>query len=433
MRCHLTARFAAANLTVFLFFLALVCVENLQASTTDPKALVVPPDDPYEIRLVTFSPHDSLFAWFGHSALEVRNNLTGKAHMFNFGGFFFDMEHLLQFTFGKFVFWSFASESSQALIPYRRENRHIVYQTLNLTPQQKTEVRRLLLYHLRQENRFYVYDHFLDNCSTKIRDVIDQAMSGQLKQQSMQPVKPTFRDFVHRMMAGVPHLDFTTNFILNDSVDQAITDWDTMFLPDRLMAVIQKAKNPALGNIPLVAEKIEKNAGAGDFFFTTKANLVNTVVKEFVLGFFLLAIIGLSAIFYIKNHQLFSRLYPALVSVFSMIFGTLGLILFFMMCFTDHKDTYWNENILLLNPITFLLGIAGLAAVFGKLKKLFSWLSVVSGLTAFAAFGLKILPMFDQANGQQLRVLLPVLLVIGITGMVEIKNRNQPQSGNIKS
>ena len=206
--------------------------------------------------------------------------------MFNFGGFFFDMEHLIQFTFGKFIFWSFASESSQALIPYQRENRHIVFQTLNLTPQQTTEVRRLLLYYLKQENRFYVYDHFLDNCSTKIRDVIDQAMSGQLKKQSMQPVEPTFRDFVHRMMASVPYLDFTTNFILNDSVDRPITDWDTMFLPDRLMAVVQKAKNPALGNIPLVAQKIEKNVGAGDFFFTPKANLVNTVVKEFALGFF---------------------------------------------------------------------------------------------------------------------------------------------------
>jgi heme/copper-type cytochrome/quinol oxidase subunit 4 len=302
----------------------------------------------------------------------------------------------------------------------------MVFQTLNLTTSQKTKVRRLLLYYLKQENRFYVYEHFLDNCSTKIRDVIDKAMDGELKKQSFRPVDLTFRDYVHRMMAGVPYLDFILNFILNDSVDQPITDWDSMFLPDRLMAVIQQSTNPALGNVALVKSRKEKNVIRNNPFFTQKANPVNTMVREFVLGFFLLAIIGLSAIFYIKNHRFFLRFYPALISVFGLIFGMLGLILFFMMCFTGHKDTFWNENILLLNPFTLLLFFTGITAVFGKFWKLFSWIGVVTGFSAIVAFGLKTLPMFDQANGQQLRVLLPALLIIGITGLVKIKQTNHP-------
>ncbi len=416
---------------LFLFVLAPVYPENLQASTNNRSDTINLQHDPYEIRLVTFAPHNSIFAWFGHSALEVRNTASGKAHMFNFGGFYFDLEHLIQFTFGKFVFWSFASESSQALAPYEREHRHMVFQTLNLTTSQKTEIRRQLLNYLKQENRFYIYDHFLDNCSTKIRDVIDQAMAGELKKQTQQPVDLTFRDYVHRMMADVSILDFILNFILNDSVDQPITDWETTFLPDRLMAVIQQSTNPALGNTPLVKTRTEKNVDQGNSFFAPKANLVNTVIKEIVFGFFLLAIIGLSAIFYIKNHRFFLRFYPALISVFGLIFGTLGLILFFMMCFTDHKDTFWNENILLLNPITLLLFFTGVVAIFGKFKKTFSWICVVTGFSAILAFGLKILPMFDQANWQQFRVLLPVLLVIGITGMVEIRQNSRPQTGNL--
>jgi hypothetical protein len=386
-----------------------------------------------DIRLVTFSPLNDLFAWFGHSAIEIRNRTTGKSHMFNFGGFFFDAEHLVQFAFGKFVFWSFAGESAQALLPYERERRHIVFQTLNLTGAQKTEIVRTLLNYQKPENRFYVYEHFLDNCSTKIRDIIDQALDGDLKKQSSQTDELTFRDYVHRMTYQVPVLDFVLMFVLNDAVDKPITRWDSMFLPDRLLVVVQTSINPLAAlsaENRLETERVERNIGPGKPYFALKATAINTMSRELASGFFLLVIIGFCTIFYLKNTPFFRGIYPGVVSAFGLVFGLLGLLLFFMMCFTEHKDTFWNENILLLNPITLLLFPTGVAALFGKLKAAFSWISILSGLSALAAGILKVLPAFDQANGQQLRILLPAFLAIGITGLVDQKIRNLSPRGN---
>lgn len=382
--------------------------------------------DAIEIRLVTFSPLNDLFAWFGHSAIEVRNLSTGTAHMFNFGGFYFDSEHLVQFAFGKFIFWSFVGESDQALIPYEREGRHLVFQTLNLTGKQKAIIVRTLLDYQKPENRFYVYEHFLDNCSTKIRDIIDLALNGDLKRQSFQTDGLTFRDYVHRMMVQEPVLDFILMFILNDTVDAPITRWDSMFLPDRLLAVVQNSVNPQITSANenrLVAHQVERNIGPGKPYFGQIASPINTVWRELTTGFFLLAIIGLCAIFYLKNTPYLHIIYPGVVSAFGLVFGFLGVLLFFMMCFTEHKDTYWNENILLLNPVTFLLFPTGIAALMGKLKTAFSWISIVASLTAVTAAIIKAFPGFNQANEQQLRILLPAFLVIGVTGIVVRRNR----------
>ena len=412
---------------IVLGVLALLCLSTPRTGWCSTNGTNNNRQSLYQIRVVTFSPHQSIFAWYGHSALELINTATGQAHMFNFGGFYFDTKHLAEFIAGKFVFWSFVLPSERALIPYKAEDRHIVFQTLNLTDRQLHEIRRSLLNYLKPENRYYIYDHFQDNCSTKIRDIIDDAMGGALKQQTQQRDDLTFRDYVHRMMAKEPVLDFGLMFLLNDSVDKPITRWDSMFLPDRLMAVIQQSTNPAISAAseqPLVEKRIDSNIGAGIPYYAMDAEPVHTETREFVWGFFLLALVVVSAIFYYKKTRLLHHLYPGLISLFGLVFGICGTILFFMMCFTEHMDTYWNENILLLNPITLLLFPLGLAKLLGKAQSVFSWVSLMVGAAALSALFLKLFPIFDQANGQQLRVLLPALVIIGIVGLLDLRNWN---------
>lgn len=413
-------------LGLVIFFLALPIQLYSETGAVNGKSPSKVPSekDPFQIRLVTFSPHQSIFAWYGHSAIEVVNTNTGNAHLFNFGGFSFDYQHLAEFIFGRFEFWNFVLPTSRALVPYRLENRHIVFQELNLTAEQKKYIRQRLVQYLKPQNRYYIYDHFIDNCSTKIRDVIDDALAGKLKSQTMQIDDLTFRQYIHRMMVDEPLLDFGLNFILNDSVDKPITRWDSMFLPDRLMMVVQSSQTPNLSGemqSPLVKKRIDHDEGAGVPFYTETVEPVNTVLREILWGVFLLVIMIVSAIFYIKKVNRIEKIYPTLISLFGLIFGMCGSILFFMMCFTEHKDTYWNENILLLNPITFLLFPLGIAHVFGGLKVTFCRVSALCGFFALLALLLKIVPMFDQSNAQQLRVLLPALLTIGLVGVLGLR------------
>jgi Domain of unknown function (DUF4105) len=413
-----------AILRYFLIPLSIIFMITAVSPATQASKKSVNGGEPIEINLYTFSPYQSLFAWYGHSAIEIKNTETGEAYMFNYGGFFFDLPHFIEYLKGRFEFWSFVLESNEALIPYENQNRHIVVQTLNLTSQQKTMIQKLLVNSLQPGNRYYNYNHFLDNCSTRIRDIIDEALGGDLKKQSLQASNLTFRDYMHRMMAEVPVLDFAMLFIANDFVDQPISDWDTMFLPDRLMAVIERAKNP---DIPvsnqnlLVIKRIDRNIGMGIPYFDAEAQVVNTMIREGITGILLMLLLVLTGLFYFRSRSASGRLYSLMVSVFGLVFGLCGTILFILMLFTQHQDTYWNENILLLNPATLLLFPLGLAAVFGRAAKWFHRAAVFNGLSALVAICVKLLPAFDQANGQHFRILIPSLLVIGFIGVVALK------------
>ncbi len=412
-----------SRIAVFLPVVLLAVILQPSAQTMNKS---VDPADNIEVNLYTFSPHLSLFAWYGHTAIEVKNLKTGRGHMFNFGGFYFDYQHFVEYGLGRFQFWSFVLESQDALTPYRNEKRHIVVQTLRLNPQQKKRINKLLINALKPTNRFYNYNHFLDNCSTRIRDIIDDALEGELKKQSDQPSDLTYRDLIHRMMAPVPVVDFALLFFLNDFIDQPITHWDSMFLPDRLMAIVEAAHNPLIagnGQKLLVEKRTEQNVGQGIPYFGRYATKVSTLRREVIFGMTMMVLLVLTAIPYLRNTHILQKLYPILISIFGVIFGLLGTILFIMMFFTQHQDTYWNENILLLNPVTLLLFPLGLRRMFGKGIRVFHLVSIACGTSALFAFCMKLLPMYDQGNAQQLRVLLPSLLIIGIVGAFGLKSR----------
>ena len=64
---------------------------------------------------------------------------------------------------------------------YRRLGRTITLQRLNLTAQQKRRLRADLRRNALDENKYYRYDYFVDNCSTRLRDALDRALDGALR------------------------------------------------------------------------------------------------------------------------------------------------------------------------------------------------------------------------------------------------------------
>ena len=58
-----------------------------------------------------------------------------------------------------------------------------------------------------------------------------------------------------------------------------------------------------------------------------------------------------------------------------IIFGILGTVLFFMMTFTNHDVTWFNENIIFINPLLIALAVFSFMACGKKADK---WGRVVS-------------------------------------------------------
>jgi hypothetical protein len=85
---------------------------------------------------------------------------------------------------------------------------------------------------VREENRYYYYDHFLDNCTTRLRDMIDQATHGALHAGADMPYPLTFRELGRRGLAGMPALLVASDLVAGRQIDQYPTVWQAMFHPD---------------------------------------------------------------------------------------------------------------------------------------------------------------------------------------------------------
>lgn len=149
-----------------------------------------------EFYLVTYGPGTEVWERFGHNALWLRDRVTGEDRLFNYGFFDFQQKGFFKnFLLGRMLYFAAATEPSDEFAFYQRYNRTITYQRLNLSDEQAQHLAQLLKRSVQPEHREYLYDYFLDNCSTRVRDAIDEALGQHLVQQSdALPADTTFRE-----------------------------------------------------------------------------------------------------------------------------------------------------------------------------------------------------------------------------------------------
>jgi hypothetical protein len=126
------------------------------------------------------------------------------------------------------------------------EDRDIYVQRLPLSPDQARAIEGGLRGSLEDANHrpcrdhkaegcYYYYDHFFNNCTTRLRDMIDDATAGKLAGDSKSTDYPlTFRQMGRRGLAELPPLITLADFVLGRQLDDTPTLWQAMFHPDVL-------------------------------------------------------------------------------------------------------------------------------------------------------------------------------------------------------
>ncbi len=341
------------------------------------------------ISLLTCTPGEELYSTFGHSAFRVVDSTSLTDIVYNYGTFNFDDDGFyLKFVQGKLLYYVSAEYFKDFKDLYQSTNRGITEQVLNLTAAEKINVQQFLNNNLKEENKFYKYDFFFDNCTTRLRDILKKQHDSAFCKVAVMPVGSRFRQAIHQYLdknnKGWSKLGI--DILLGQPCDRIMTPENMQFLPDNLMKSLDSSSNPMVLSsqnlYPVTNESAKKS------FFTPF--VVFSLLAIFIV------LIGFS-----KNNfaQSFLKVFD---SLFFFITGLLGIILIFMWFGTDHSMTKNNFNLLWAWPTHLIV------AFFVNTKK--SWVKNYLIFTALALLALLFCWYFVPQQMNQ--GLIPIVLLL---------------------
>jgi hypothetical protein len=422
----------------FLFLAAALFLINggfLAAQNSAGRDAALPPMDGANLtlKIAVMGPGDELYFWWGHIALMIDNSETGRSRFYDYGLFSFDNDHFFtNFALGRLLYSCGVSSSSANIAAYINTNRDVTIYTLDLPSEKREEVRKFAETNVLPENRNYYYHHFRDNCSTRIRDIIDIATGGQFREKfGDAPGRFTYRQHVRRHTWFSPFLDWILNVWLGQDIDTPITVWDEMFLPSEVGSRINDFWYTDSEGISrkLVSGIEEINRAEG------RPAVLDLPHRQWPweLAVGIAAAAVFLAFFFLQARSPLGQILVGISqSLAGLIFGVAGLLLLFMWAFTNHDYTYHNMNLLFANPLLLAavpLGIRYAMAPNDAARELpelllrILWLLVVLGI--FASMLLKLLPWFWQRNLVDEMLMLPIALVLALEpfGLRELLGR----------
>lgn len=310
------------------------------------------------LELLTIGPGDALWERYGHTALRVAEG--NRDIVYNFGiAPFAEPSFVWELLRGRAHYFIVGETMLTTFKQYRDADRTIRSQELKLSPGWSRWLVGQLEEAARPPGNHYRYDHLYDNCSTRIRDLIDTASQGALRQAAAGR-KPgrSFRDDSLTAQSG--HLFASSGFDLMSGPHQdlALRDgYEEMYLPEHLHDRVAEARIEVAGQrVPL--------AGASRIVYLRKGpparSLPPTLHRAVLLT--LSALLLLSLAVYVWN-QRGAALWPALtrrltwrllalLCGISALFGVIE-VPFRALC-TLH-GARGNENVWLFFPLDLFL------------------------------------------------------------------------------
>ena len=366
------------------------------------------------VYLITMGPGEAVWERYGHNALWIQDNRTGEGRAYNYGLFSFAQENfIVRFVQGRPEYWMEGFDVQPHLRYYVSVNRSVWVQELNLTPAQRADLRDFLEWNERPENRFYRYDPYRDNCSTRVRDAIDRVLGGRLREVTDgEHTYGTYRSHSVRLVADHRPTYVGLMLALGEPSDQPLSAWEAMFVPLEMRRYLRDVT--VLGadgqEEPLVLSERTVFESTVSYGRDTPPNWLPAFLAAGLM------IAGLIALPMLKPERTAARV-TAIVSgsLWALVSGVSGLVIAGLWLFTNHWIAYRNENLFFANPLALVLAVTLLLALrrargAGRVAR---WLAgVVVGLSLFG-FVVQILPWFDQVNGPIIALALPPNLALG--------------------
>jgi hypothetical protein len=304
------------------------------------------PGNDTTVYLITCDPGTETYSIYGHSALRVAVPSLREDKVYNWGVFDFNTPNFAwKFAKGRLNYKLAADQLYSFLQIYMYESRSVYSQIINLSPAEKKNLLELISENLKPQNVYYRYDFFYDDCSTRIRDLIEKAVGSKLiyppedKKNQL-----SFRQKVGQYQQMYPWLKMGIDLIMGFPGEKKASFRDRMFLPIDLQANLEQAvisrdsKMIPLLQTPEVILLFEPPE-IRQHFYTTPVFIFTLL---FILIVFISARLRKSPVIRYVDLILFT------------LFSALSILMIFFNFFTDHQQMKMNLNIIWFNPFIIL-------------------------------------------------------------------------------
>jgi hypothetical protein len=291
---------------------------------------------------------------FGHNSLWFVDSAAKIDEAYNWGMFDFNAPGFVwRFVMLDTRYWVQAYPGQAIIDFFSRDDRTVNLQRLNLSEAQARKALELARTNALESNKFYRYDYFRDNCSTRVRDLIDLATNGALRTATANVTVPrSYRSESVRLTDDLWFAQFGITTALGRPADAPLTLWEDAFVPMRLRDMVREV-HVVVDNrtLPLVAdERVAYQTKNRDEL----ADVPSIWLLPLIVGLALMVdLIGLAIVGEkVRGVDLAFRGETAL---WSFVTGLLGVAILCAWLFTRHDFWNSNENLLLMNPLSLWL------------------------------------------------------------------------------
>ena len=290
--------------------------------------------------IITIGPYQNeLYSAFGHSGVRYQNFEQGLDIFYNYGIFDFNQPNFYSnYVKGKLTYMVGKNQYSFSERYYSNQKRYIKEQFLNLSSEEKFFLLDYLENNVKKENRFYPYNYIFNNCSTKIRDVLELTVGEKLKFNDA-PVNLSYRALIDRYLDNYGWADIGIDICLGTEIDDKSSNYNAMFLPEYLFSSLE---NATVGDKKLVFETRINNLDRDQIVSR------GIISPKIVFSIFLII-----ALYFSFKQIKYNNKFIYFDSLLFFLSGMVGILILFLWFFTDHISTN-NLNILWAFPLNIL-------------------------------------------------------------------------------
>ncbi|MCS6824289.1 MAG: DUF4105 domain-containing protein [Cytophagaceae bacterium] len=319
-----------------------------------------------EFSLITIMPGEELYSSFGHNAFLLVDTVNKLERVYNYGTFDFnDPNFYIKFTMGKLRYMLSTERMKDMYAVGYFENRSIYQQVINLSVSQKQKLFEFLENNAREENKYYRYDFYYDNCATRLRDALTKVCGDSLQWVLLKDENKSFRNLLDPYLKYKPFQDLGMDIGQGMPADKIATPYQYMFLPEHLMNTVGQSYIFRNGKRePLVLTQ--------RLLFKAEPSPVDTslLLNPSVYTWIFFLVIAAFTVFHFKKNK--KGIY--IDALLMLLTGVLGLLIAFLWFITDHVVTPYNLNIVWAMPLNL---IALFLLMFDKAKSILKYYFLV--------------------------------------------------------